>query len=258
VHTLESIQQCSPEAVHAPKNHQLRTGAVSCASDLMAAFSDDDSSNTKLDLIKRIASEITCEEFKDECKKAQTLADVLDSVNGFVPSDDARYGIKRRVLNNRLSEAKRLFGVFKAAPDVLKEKGYNPAVVAARQWLLQNRKQWDGVSVPDEQSREAKAVSKATKEVTSSTPMVPGESIKDYQARCLPLIECYMAEAKQKAYEDSIDKLVKRLAENEDGDVLLTACLRILESQSISDVQGYIEYLSEAKMIAQHDQGTEA
>lgn len=257
---IESLQQCSPEAVAAPMSFKLRSGKVSCASDILVAFCDDDASNTRLNTIKSIALELglSCEEFKNECKQAQKLADEIDALYGFKPSDDERYGIKRRVLNQRLSEAKRLFGVFKAAPDVLKEQGYNAAVISARQWLLLNKKQWDGTALPSEQSRETKAAMKAFKEVTGNTPMLPGESIKDYQTRLAPLVEAARESGKRKAHEDSINKLVKRLAENEDGDVLVTACLRILESQSIQEISEAISYLSEAKMLAQYDQGQES
>lgn len=257
---LNQLQHCSVEAVNAPKSHQLKSGTVSCASDILAAFSDDDTSNTKMDTLKRIALDLglTCEEFKDECKQAQKLADQVDALNGFVSSDDERYGIKRRVLNQRLSEAKRLFGVFKAAPDVLKEKGYNSAVVAARQWLLSNNRQWDGVPVPPDTSREIKAAARAFKRVTTSTPMKAGESIKDYQSRLEPLVEAALAADRQQEFEATVNKLVKKLAENEDGDVLVTACLRLLESQSIAEIADAISYLSEAKVIAQYDQGKEA
>jgi hypothetical protein len=257
---ITQLEHCSPKAIHAPKSYQLKTSHVSCASDIILAFCDDDDSNTKLTTIKKIALDlgITCEEFKIECKQAQKLADQIDALNGFKPTDEQRYGIKRRVLNQRLSEAKRLFGVFKTAPDVLKEKGYAAAVVTARQWLLTNNKQWDGSAMPSEAARETKAVSKAFKAVTTANPMIAGESLKDYQSRLSPLVEAELAAQEAVANEERVNKLVKRLAENEDGDILLTACLKILESQSIVEISEAISYLSEAKMLAQYDQGVEA
>lgn len=244
---VKVAEQTSPAAMAAGFK-PLSNGVISYASDLFKAFTDDDLESSKLNVIKTMALSqgLSVAEFKEECAKAQKLADETDALNGFVAVDkpktmEERYGLKRRVFNQRLSEAKRLFGVFKQAPDVLKEKGYAAALLAARQWLTSHARTWEGDAALSSTEKQAKAERKAlAREV--------GEQVAAGLS-----IESAVATAKQVVQEKAIQELADSLAKKYDADMLITACLRILEAQSIEGIDDAIAYLSEAKMLAQTD-----
>ena len=230
----------------------LSNGFVSHASDLFKAYTDDEQDNTKLSVIRDMAGRsahqspqqgLSPDEFSQECKKAQALADEVDAANGFKPVEGAkkieeRYGIKRRVLNQRLSEAKRLFGVFKQAPDVLKEKGYAAALLAARAWLADNSKTWDGNTALSSDEKAAKKEKAALVEAIA-------EGLAEGQSA-----ETATAAAQNKVFEDKAQALVNSLVKNTEGSLLFTVCLRIIEACDVDTINEAITYLSEARMIA--------
>jgi hypothetical protein len=241
---VKVAEQTSPAAV-VQGFKPLSGGFVSQASDLFKAFTDDDLESSKLSVLRNM-SVLTVAEFKEEIALAQKLADETDAGNGFKAADkpqsmEERYGIKRRVLNQRLSEAKRLFGVFKQAPEVLKEKGYAASLIAARQWLSDNSKTWEGDTALTKEAKEAKSERKALAKAIG-TAVANGASI-----------ESAVNDAKYKVQEDKLAAFINNLVKNNDGDMLFTACLRIIESADVDSIQSAIEYLSEAKMLIQSD-----
>jgi hypothetical protein len=239
---INSLPSCVNDAAINQGFKPLSNGFVSHASDLFKAYTDDEQDNTKLSVIKAM-SVLTPDEFSQECKLAQKLADEVDAANGFKPVEgtkkmDERYGIKRRVLNQRLSEAKRLFGVFKQAPDVLKEKGYAAALLAARAWLSDNSKTWDGNTALSSDEKAAKKEKAALVEAIA-------EGLAEGQSA-----ETATAAAQNKVFEDKAQALVNSLVKNTDGSLLFTACLRIIEACDVDTINEAITYLSEARMIA--------
>lgn len=250
---MESIliavqEQTSPAAVNEGFK-PLSNGFVSHASDLFSAYTDDSQDNTKLTVIKGM-SVLSPAEFSEECKKAQKLADEVDSASGFVAIDAAkkmeeRYGLKRRVLNQRLSEAKRLYGVFKQAPDVLKEKGYAAALLAARAWLASNKKTWDGNTALDSEARQAK---RDKAEMVNAI----AAGLADGQAP-----ETAIAAAESVVFEKAVSALFNKLVKAEDGSTLFQVALRIIEATEVSSINDAITYLSEAKMLIESDTAAE-
>lgn len=241
---VKVAEQTSPAAV-VQGFKPLSNGFVSQASDLFKAFTDDDLESSKLAVLRSM-SVLSTPEFEEECKRAQKLADEVDAANGFIAADkpqdmSERYGLKRRVLNQRLSEAKRLYGVFKQAPEVLKEKGYAAALLAAREWLKTNSKTWDGNTALSSDEREAKAERKALAKAIGNA-VAGGTSL-----------ESAVSVAKQQVQEEKLTAFINSLVKNNDGDMLFTACLRIIESTDVDSIQSAIEYLSEAKMLIQSD-----
>jgi hypothetical protein len=212
----------SPMALAAGASVALATGAINHASTLLEIYVSEETEDTKVKAIGRIAEAgITCEEFAKSCKKAQEMADDLDKANGFKAPDDAKgqdlYGPKRRVLNQRLSEAKRLFGVFKMQPDVLKERGYWSALDAARTYLDQIGMKWDGTKQDTSESKanknHAKLARKALEAVMVANPMQAGESIKTYNDRMSDMVEQTMEDMQEQAQQDAVNKVVKSLTE---------------------------------------------
>lgn len=246
---VKVAETTSPAAMASGTNPALKSVShVSMASDLFKAFTDDDLENTKLSVLRHMAlvQGLTIAQFGEEVKLAQKLADEADAMNGFKPAEhpksmDERYGLKRRVLNQRMSEAKNLFGVFKQEPSILKEKGYWACLQAARNWLKANGKTWEGDTA-------LSATDKAVKAEKKALAKAIGAAVADGVS-----IEGAVEAAKHQVAEDKLASFINKLVKDTDGNVLITACLRILESQSSSDIQGYIEYLSEAKMLIDSD-----
>jgi hypothetical protein len=247
----------SEQAMNTPTPHALKTGS-SHAGAIFNAFTDDSGESAKTALMRSLAvdKKLTYQEFEDQCKDAQKLADNVDQAAGFVPEKgtkdiNKRYGIKRRVLNQRLSEAKRLFGVFKQAPEVLEKKGYQAALVAARAWLDENKVQWDGAPKLDKEEKEAKeekdAVGLARTTAMINNPQKDGEDLPAYLERITSVVEQAGEQARAELFVSKVDKLAASLAKTYDADVLIAACLRILESGG--DLAGTINYLQDALTI---------
>jgi hypothetical protein len=243
---MENVITSLPSRVNDAAMNQgfqpLSNGVVSHASDLFAAYTDDSADNSKLACIKAMTF-MSPDEFSKECKAAQALADTVDAANGFKAIEgtkkmEERYGLKRRVLNQRLSEAKRLFGVFKQAPDVLKEKGYFAAVAAARQWLSDNKKTWDGNTALSSDEKQAKA-SKAALVNALAEGLADGMDVDTAKAA-----------AENKVFETKVQALLASLVKTHDGDTLFTVALRLIEATDVDAIDQAITYLSEAKMIA--------
>lgn len=238
----------SPEALAAPKQVGLSGGKVSHASDLLKAFTADVFDTTRLTTLKAIAeSGITCEEFKAECKQAQKLASETDALAGFIKKEGAtgadQYGPVRRVLNQRLSEAKQVFGVLKAEPSVVAEKGYFPAVEAARQYLSNKGVKWDGSKAPTEAQKASKEQREALGAVMDETAQEPGESLAAYMARCTDLVEAKLEEMADKAKEKAMLKLVASLEKAHGPNILadlFTYLVDISDKESLKDMGNYI------------------
>jgi hypothetical protein len=255
---VKVMETSSPAAVNAGAPVALKVGVVSYASDILETFTKDAEDTSRLDTLRRVADQLTCEQFKDTLKEAQKMADAIDAANGFKPAEkpqsiEERYGLKRRVFNQRMSEAKRLFGVLKQAPEVLKEKGYFQALNASREWLKSNGKEWDGATSLTKEEKAMKADSKvaqaALADVMAANPMIPGESIGAYNARITAIAEKAVADAKEKAHVGKVASLAATLAEKYDADLLIGACLRILEAGDIADIEYAMSYLADAKAI---------
>jgi hypothetical protein len=206
-------EKVSPAAINTPVNPGFTTGGTTYATSLVEQFTADAGVTTKLTLLKEMANNLTCEQFKDEAKKAQTIADTMDAAAGFKKPEGATgqeaYGTVRQVLNSRLSEAKALFGVFKASPDTLKEKGYAPALKAARAYLKAQGIKWDGSTAPTDAQKEAKATQEAMAKAMKNNSQHPGESLKEYMVRLESLVESTIEDTKEEQQAKAFEKLLK-------------------------------------------------
>lgn len=231
------IQECSPEAVQEAKQHELKSSQISHAAELFRTFAAEDDS-TKVKCLEKLAIHygLTTEEFKKQCKDAQDIADTTDKANGFTPSPDAKgvdkYGPKRRVLNQRLSEAKQIFGVFKQEPNILKEKGYWAAVDTARNYLKSNGLSWEGNTkeaiATKKQHKQAQA---AMDDAMQALPMEAGESMADYAKRLAVFAEERSEEIKQEQYASQVVGEAKKLVQkhgNEMSEDIAKAVLQLL------------------------------
>lgn len=232
----------APAALAAPASHALSGGKVSCASDLLKAFTADVFDTTRLSTLKVIAgSGITCEEFKAECKQAQKLASETDALAGFVMVEGAKgqdqYGPIRRVLNQRLSEAKNVFGVLKADSSVVAEKGWFPAVEAARAYFVNKGVKWDGSTAPTDAQKESKAQRAALSEVMQETLQEPGESLATYMGRCASLVEVVMSQKEELLQDKAFAKLLKDI----DTEALLTYMVNKLDIPSLQSLLLYTD-----------------
>lgn len=235
-HALVKIEQNAPASLEkqTPPTHATHSAAHT----LVEMFTDEASDATKVNQLRNMATAMTCDEFAKAIKAAKDMADAIDSANGFKKPEGAKgqaaYGPKRQLMNARSSEAKRIFGVAKQAPDVLKEKGYWPAVNAARSWLDSNGKTWDGNTAETGEAKAARkaaeVVSAARNKVMLDNPQKMGETRLDYLTR----IDGLMGEAEEAATAATFDKRVETIEASlrkqfgSEMDALMEACSRIL------------------------------
>ena len=201
----------------------LAVGHINHAAALYSAFVVDaeKSGLTQVQSIKEIAltSAITCVEFAKACKESQAIADNVDKGNGFVKPEGAKgqdaYGPKRRLLNQRLSEAKQLFGVFKLAPEQLhingELMGYWGALGKSREYLASKGIKWDNTPALDAEQKQAKHASQvrttARALAMDTHPQLKDETDEAYLMRIRDL----MAEAVLAAEVEEFNKGVKTL-----------------------------------------------
>jgi hypothetical protein len=235
-----------PAAIAAGTPTALKTGRISHGEDLFKAFvSDSDAELSQVKLIHQMAvvEGQTTVEFDGDCKQAATFADAADHMNGWKAKEGAtgaeKYGPKRKVLNARLSEARTLFGTFKRAPDLLKEKGYWTAIAIARDYLKANKIKWDGEPIESKEARAARMEHKARRaaivEVLEENAMV--EDIAAIQA---------MTAAK--VFEDKVNAIVGKLEKTylDDKTALKAACERILQKHSTAkQLDEYVQVFGE-------------
>lgn len=243
-------EKVSPVAMAAGAPEGLKVGHISHADDLFKAFTADVFENTKVNVIRNIAitAGLTCEEFKAECKKAQAKADETDALTGFVKEAGAKgqdqYGPTRRVLNSRLGEAKNLFGVFKQAPDILKEKGYVAALSIAREYLAEKGVKWDGSKAATEEQKQAKAKIAAVAEAMALNARTEGETREEWLIRVDDIATEKLAQAEEEVFNKGVKKLYESLTEKHD-DATLSAVIQMvidsLDDEGLNSMKAYIE-----------------
>lgn len=215
-HVLATIAESG--MLTTPTPVALATGHVNHASALFGIYvvDADKEGINKLEAIQAIANAgLSYVEFSASFKKAQEMADSADKANGFVKPEGAKgqenYGPKRRLLNQRGSEAKRLFGVFKRNPAILAEKGYWQALEAARSWLEEQAQTWDGdktLSKDEKADKHASSVrTGARAQVMDTHPQLKDETDEAYLMRVRDL----MADAVEAAETAEFNKGVKTL-----------------------------------------------
>lgn len=240
VHPLVSIEAMAPASTK-PVVPPVAVNGVSIGAEIVETFADSVQESTKVERIGSWAQSLTTSEFSDAIKKAKEITDTIDSANGFKKPEGAKgqdcYGPKRQLLNSRMSEAKRIFGVFKQAPDVLKELGYWAAVNKARQWLEEHGKTWDGNKAL---TKAEKALSQAAKlegavyaETARQNPQQMGETIEDYRTRIAGLMAQGVAVAQAQSFEKRVETIVASLMKQfgDEPNALLEACTRILAGE---------------------------
>ena len=235
-HALVTIEQTA--TVQPAVVVGLNGGHVNYGVDLVTMYAVDDIAETKVQKLAEMAKVITTAEFSDAIKAAKSIADAMDKANGFVKAEgskgQAMYGAKRQLLNSRLSEAKRIFGVFKQAPDVLKEKGYWLAVQTARGWLDSHGKTWDGNTAETGDIKAARKVREgnivARSAVQTDNPQNEGETIAQWQERLEPLVQAKIEKMKDDTFNKRVETLVASLLKQfgNEREVLEAACVQIL------------------------------
>lgn len=253
VHPLVTIEQTATAQQKAPE--ALKSGHINYGVVLVEMYATEDEGETKVKQLDNMAKSITTSEFSDAIKSAKTIADNMDKANGFVKAPGAKgqaaYGPKRQLLNSRMSEAKRIFGVFKQAPDVLKEKGYWLAVQTARQWLSDNARTWDGnhaETAEDKATRKERELRTAAfATIMGATPQKEGETMAQYQERIAADVESKINADKAEVFEKRVETLVQSLLKQfgDEPAVLEEACNRILILKATSTEESTEESKSE-------------
>lgn len=252
-HALVVIEQQAPAAM-ASTPVALTTGHINYGSDLFKVYvAEETKQSTQVQLLVTIAmAGLTCAEFQAQCKAAQALADETDKATGFTPKADAKgadkYGPKRKVLNQRLSEAKQIFGAMKiAGVELVKEKGYWASLQTARDFLAEKNVYWDGEPIPTDaakaQAKETKGVTKAMAQAMKDNPQQAGEDMAEYMARLIPI-------ARNCAFEEDVEAAVKQFTEKYGtGDLALTAAQRIVNKISTHEqMHSFAQWLHETAL----------
>ena len=233
--TIEETATVQPQEIQT-----THVGGINYGAALVEMFADESGEATKVKQLQAMAQVITCTEFAGAVKHAKDIADATDSANGFTKPEGAKgqacYGPKRQLLNARMSEAKRVFGVAKLAPEVLKEKGYWAAVNTARMWLETNGKTWDGQVVESAESKQARkhdalrtgAIAKAMNE----NPQEKGEERADWLARIDAIMTGNIAKMESEVFEARVKTIEASLRKQfgTDFNALCEACTRILST----------------------------
>lgn len=246
----------SPEALNTPALVGLKVGHINHGAAIYSTFvaEADKQGLTQMETIREIAltSKLSCVEFAAAVKAAQEMADATDKANGFVKPVGAKgqdnYGPKRRLLNQRASEAKQLFGVFKLQPQLLQEKGYWQGLSDARDYLSALSLKWDNTPVL---SSDAKAANKAGKverealaDVMATNAMQEGETRAQYLDRIDQLAEDAIDAAKTEAFNKVVKTTIDSLTEKHGHEMLLAiavhAIQEIMDDAQLQELQAQL------------------
>lgn len=243
----------SPQALTTPVNNEgFSVGKSTFHTSLLEAFTKDVFDTSRLACLKSM-SHITCEEFKKVCKDAQEQASNVDAMSGFIKAEGSvgadQYGPIRRVLNQRLSEAKQVFGVLKTDASVVAEKGWFPAVEAARFFLSSLNVKWDGSKAPTEEQKASKETRAALSEVMGENKQEANESFATYMARCASLVETKLEERAEQAKEKALLKIVSSLEKAHGKDVLASLFAYIVDVADHDSLKDMANYIYEAQVL---------
>ena len=228
---LES--QVAPAAMAAGADEGLKVGHMNYGKELFDLYVGDDSKDTMVKAIVRMASALTCEQFRAECEKAQEIASSTDAACGFKAKDGAKgtekYGPKRRTINTRLSEAKQIFGCAKLDLSKVIERGYWSALQSAKDTLGEKGLKWDGQKAATKEQRIAQRDNKESLEAFALAqkilPQHAGESIKQWTERVA-------IKAESLKEQMAVDELVEKIkALHANGDYVMSAVFEYIKDQ---------------------------
>jgi hypothetical protein len=257
---IESLpSKVSPAALAAGAPEGLRVGNSSVGFDLVEMYASEATETTRISKIRAMAENLTCEQFKASCKDAQKRASDIDTAAGFKAAEGAKgqdqYGPVRRVLNQRLSEAKNLFGVFKLSAAVLAEKGYHPALKAARDFLKAQGKQWDGTKAPtqeEKQAEETKAMQlSAIQAAMQAHPREEGESMADWMIRCEEEVTSIEEKLQADAFNKGVNKAHEKIVKQYGTDMLLAVLQKTVDEMDTEGLEALQSYIQEELVIRQ-------
>jgi len=228
---LES--KVAPAAIAAGSTDSLKTGHMNYGKELFDLYVGDDSKDTMVKAIVRMASALTCEQFRGECEKAQEIASATDAACGFVAKEGAKgtekYGPKRRTINTRLSEAKQIFGCAKLDMSAVIERGYWSALQSAKDALQGMGVKWDGQKAATKEQRAAQRDNKESLEAFAMAqkilPQHAGESIKQWTERVAIKAEAL----KEQMIVDELVEKIKNL--HASGDYVMSAVFEYIKDQ---------------------------
>lgn len=239
-HALVTIEQNAPALPIVGEIQTTHVGGINYGAALVEMFADESGEATKVKQLQDMAKVITCTEFATAVKHAKDIADATDSANGFTKpigaKGQANYGPKRQLLNARMSEAKRVFGVAKLAPDVLKEKGYWAAVNTARQWLEDHAKTWDGQVAESSEIKNARKHDAlrtgAIAQAMNANPQQKDEDRASWLTRIDAIMTGNIAKMEAEVFEKRVQTIEASLRKQfgTDFNALCEACTRILST----------------------------
>ena len=238
-HALVTIEQNAPSATAPKATPEILSGKPNYAAELVDMLANTEEGATTVQRVVAMATTLTCEEFDESLKRARDVADTIDAANGFKKPANAKgqanYGPKRQLLNVRASEAKRIFGVAKqGAANVVMHKGYAQAVIAARTWLGDMGKTWDGNRKETTEEKEARRIADrnlaAQQKAQAENPQKAGETYADWQVRIANVVESAQQEAQINAFAERVETIRESLLKQfgDELDALKAACAAIL------------------------------
>ena len=233
----------------------LAVGHMNHASALFGIYvvDADKEGINKLEAIQAIANAgLSYVEFSAQFKKACEMADTADKANGFVKPEGAKgaenYGPKRRLLNQRGSEAKRLFAAYKRFPEQMVELGYWGALEKARSVLEETGRTWDDEKALDKDEKAAKQAGKvrtlARAQAMDAAPQKKDESDEDYLIRVRELMAAAVDEAETEEFNKGVKSLYDSLMKKHNANMLAGVFQMMLENmdtESLEATQAWIQ-----------------
>lgn len=215
-HVLSNLDsRATTESATAPTEQALRTGPAITGQYLYDRFiANNDASQTLANIVRTAASDTGVA--IGVWKKA--LTDMVDQAK---QADGGKAGAKTKTARNYQSLLRVTFGAMRFAQSELAEQGYNERTgleemrVMAKAALTQRGMTWEGIqalSPADKQRhKQQKAEQSALADIQKVNPRNIDESMQDYQARTIALVEPYMQQLREAEKDERINALAMRV-----------------------------------------------
>jgi hypothetical protein len=206
VHALQTIADTGSTPVNAPP--ALRVGKLNYVPAMLETFAHEGEGANKVDLLIDLQI-LTPAEFKDLCKNSIKAAAKVDTLNGFVPADDAKgqdkYGSKESSMRTQASMASVVWGAMKQG-DAYPNGSFAGAVKQARKFLDSIARKWDGsVALTKDQKTAKAALDLEAQAYALAKAADPAAKLDDLAE----LVESKRAELVNTAIDEAAAKLLK-------------------------------------------------
>ncbi len=227
---------------------------------LMDTFvATDEQQITKMQLIRRLSEIADALQIKGACDKMVELAVLIDYPQG-KPKKADRLTKEQTAMNAR-TVIQQAWGALKFAPDNLvalgysERTGYQDMRVIAKRALDAAQVSWKGEPVKTDAEKEVarlkaaqKAETTALVEVQKDNPRLLNESLQEWQTRTMGLALDAMEEAREKADNDAVQKVLSALVEKHDDNRLYLIAVALFDHLGLEVNQPEPEEEKETEM----------